>query len=63
MILNYSSDNSDNIPNSGFTNNEKQDALIIYNQIKNGCKRNICYNIFCKNNLIAQLSKLKTHKK
>ena len=37
----------------------KKNILIIYNQIRNGCRRNICYNIYCKNNLYCQLSKKK----
>lgn len=35
----------------------KKNILIIYNQIMNGCGRNICYNIYCKKNLYCQLSK------
>lgn len=35
----------------------KENILIIYNQIKKGCEREICYNIYCKNNLFCQLSK------
>ena len=37
--------------------NIKQSVLIIYNQIEKGCKREICYNIYCKNNLFCRLSK------
>ena len=37
----------------------KKNILIIYNQIRNGCRRNICYNIYFKNNLYLQLSKKK----
>ena len=39
--------------------NEKFNIKIIYHQIKEGCKRKICYNIYCNNNLICQKSKNK----
>ena len=29
----------------------------IYKQIRNGCSRKICYNIFCHNNLVSIKSK------
>ena len=29
----------------------------IYKQIRLGCKRKICYNIYCHNNLICKKSK------
>ena len=32
---------------------------VIYKQIREGCKRKICYNIYCHNNLISSISKLK----
>ena len=35
----------------------KQNILKIFTQIKNGCCRNICYNIFCQKNLICKKSK------
>ena len=35
----------------------KKNVLILFNQIKIGCKRKICYNIYCKNNLFCKLSK------
>ena len=35
----------------------KENIIIINNQIKKGCEREICYNIYCKNNLFCQLSK------
>jgi hypothetical protein len=35
----------------------KQNILKNFNQIKNGCSRNICYNIYCAKNLICKQSK------
>lgn len=35
----------------------KQNILKNFNQIKNGCSRNICYNIYCAKNLICKKSK------
>ena len=40
-------------------NEEKNDCLNIkalYKQIRKGCQRKICYNIFCHNNLIGRES-------
>jgi hypothetical protein len=34
----------------------KQNILKIYNQIKNGCSKSICYNIYCRKNLIGKKS-------
>ena len=34
----------------------KQNILEIFNQIKKGCSRKICYNIYCFNNLICKNS-------
>ena len=34
----------------------KSNILKIFNQIKNGCSRNICYNIFCAKNLLCKKS-------
>lgn len=30
---------------------------LIYKQIREGCQRRICYNIYCHNNLISNASK------
>ena len=35
----------------------KQNILKIFNQIKKGCSREICYNIYCGENLICKKSK------
>ena len=35
----------------------KQNILKIFNQIKKGCSREICYNIYCGKNLICKKSK------
>ena len=35
----------------------RQNILKIFNQIKKGCSRNICYNIYCGKNLICKNSK------
>ena len=35
----------------------KQNILKIFNQIKNGCSRKICHNIYCAKNLICKHSK------
>ena len=35
----------------------KENILKIFNQIKKGCCRNICFNIFCHKNLICKKSK------
>ena len=40
-------------------NKEKNDCLYIkdlYKQIRKGCQRKICYNIYCYNNLIGRES-------
>ena len=34
----------------------KEKILKIYKQIKNGCCRKICYNIFCGKNLLCKKS-------
>lgn len=34
----------------------KENILKIYNQIKKGCCRNICFNTFCNKNLVCQKS-------
>ena len=34
----------------------KNEILTIYQQIKKGCNRKICYNIYCSNNLICKIS-------
>ena len=34
----------------------KENILKIYKQIKNGCCRKICYNIFCGKNLLCKKS-------
>ena len=34
----------------------KSNILKIFNQIKKGCSRNICFNIFCAKNLLCQKS-------
>ena len=36
----------------------KQNILKIFNQVKKGCSRKICYNIYCAKNLICKQSKL-----
>ena len=36
----------------------KQNILKIFNQIKKGCSRKICYNIYCFNNLLCKDSNL-----
>ena len=35
----------------------KQNILEIFKQIKNGCSREFCYNIYCGKNLICKKSK------
>ena len=35
----------------------KQNILKIFNQIKKGCSRQICYNIYCRKNLFCKHSK------
>ena len=30
----------------------KQNIIKIFNQIKKGCSRKVCYNIYCFNNLL-----------
>lgn len=35
----------------------KQNIIKTFNQIKKGCSRNICYNIYCAKNLICKRSK------
>ena len=37
--------------------NNKSLIISIYRQIREGCQREICYNIFCYNNLICKESK------
>ena len=32
----------------------KQNIITIFNQIKKGCRRKICYNIFCSKNLLCK---------
>ena len=32
----------------------KQNIIKIFNQIKTGCKRNVCYNVYCFNNSICK---------
>ena len=34
----------------------KQNILKIFNQIKKGCSRKVCYNIYCAKNLICKNS-------
>ena len=34
----------------------KQNILKLFSQIKNGCKREICYNTLCANNFICKNS-------
>ena len=34
----------------------KQNILKIFNQIKKGCSRKVCYNIYCAKNLICKKS-------
>ena len=34
----------------------KQNILKIFNQVKQGCRKRICYNIYCENNLICKTS-------
>ena len=34
----------------------KQNILKIFNQIKKGCSRKICYNIYCGKNIICKHS-------
>jgi len=36
---------------------ERNTIKAIYKQIREGCKRKICYNIYCHNNLISIKSK------
>ena len=36
----------------------KQNCLKIYNQIKQGCSREICYNIYCSKNLVCKKSNI-----
>ena len=36
---------------------DKNTIKVIYKQIREGCQRKICYNIYCHNNLISILSK------
>ena len=35
----------------------KQNILKIFNQMKKGCSREYCYNIYCGKNLICKKSK------
>lgn len=32
----------------------KQNIIKIFNQIKKGCSRKVCYNIYCSNNLLCK---------
>jgi hypothetical protein len=32
----------------------KQNIIKIFNQIKKGCSRKVCYNIYCFNNLLCK---------
>lgn len=34
----------------------KENILKIFNQIKTGCQRKICYNVYCHKNLICSES-------
>ena len=34
----------------------KQNILKIFNQIKKGCSRKVCYNIYCAKNLFCKKS-------
>ena len=34
----------------------KKNILEIFNQIKKGCQRKVCYNIYCGKNLICKKS-------
>jgi len=34
----------------------KSNIIKMFNQIKKGCSRNICFNIFCAKNLLCQKS-------
>lgn len=36
----------------------KKSVISIFNQIKTGCSRKICYNTYCHNNNICRESKL-----
>lgn len=38
-------------------NNNKPLIKTLYKQIREGCSRKICYNIYCHNNLICNKSK------
>jgi AAA+ superfamily predicted ATPase len=35
----------------------KQNILKLFAQMKKGCKRNICYNTYCANNILCKNSK------
>ena len=35
----------------------KQNILTIFNQIKKGCSRKICFNVYCAKNIICKNSK------
>ena len=35
----------------------KQNILKLFAQMKKGCKRNICYNIYCAKNILCKNSK------
>ena len=41
----------------GKENKNKEAIKYIYKQIRQGCLRKICYNIYCRNNLICRKSK------
>ena len=38
-------------------NNNKEIIKCLYKQIRQGCLRKTCYNIYCRNNLICRRSK------
>lgn len=40
----------------------KQNILKIFNQIKKGCSRKICYNIYCGKNIVCKNSNIYFYK-
>lgn len=36
----------------------RQNILKLFNQIKKGCSRKICYNVYCAKNLVCKNSKI-----
>ena len=61
MSLPLSKKNKNKIANKEIKQNKIHDniknrILTIYQQIKKGCYRKICYNIYCNNNLICKIS-------